>query len=165
MFISFCNLYDKTSIHTFHECADVKFLWSDLKISHTTIFGILDYVSNELFFDNKKVFINDILLILKFILFYHSFYLWWKIVCSFFLQNLSNKKQDMLKLRNCRESVSLIKNKFYILYMSLLQRNMFSLFCFLFFGGFFVFKLKLTQWKAEQLLQGMDLQEKEMQKD
>ena len=108
------------------------FLWSDLKTSHTAIFGILDYVSNELFFDNKKVFINDILLIVKFILFYHNFYLWWKIVCLFFLQNLSNKKQDMLKLRNRRECVSLIKNKLYILYMSLLQRNMFFLFFVLF---------------------------------
>ena len=120
------------------------FLWSDLKTSHTAIFGILDYVSNELFFDNKKVFINDILLIVKFILFYHSFYLWWKIVCLFFLQNLSNKKQDMLKLRNHRESVSLIKNKLYILYMSLLQRNMFF-FCFLFC---FCFQIEIHSMKG-----------------
>ena len=72
---SFCNLYNKTPFHIFYECDHVKSLWSDLVLcfqntlilltltTQTTIFGILDSVSNDSFFENNKVFITHILLI------------------------------------------------------------------------------------------------------
>ena len=72
---SFCNLYDKTPFHIFHECDRVKFLRSELVqcfentliptlTLQTAILGIVDSVSNNSFFENK-ILINHILLIVK----------------------------------------------------------------------------------------------------
>ena len=73
---SFCNLYDKTLFHIFYKCDRVKFLWSELvqyfqntlilpTSPQTAILGILDFVSNNSFFENNKILINHILLIFK----------------------------------------------------------------------------------------------------
>ena len=74
---SFCNLYDKTPFHIFYECDRVKLLWSELvqyfqntlilptSTPQTAILGILDFVSNNSFFENNKILINHILLIFK----------------------------------------------------------------------------------------------------
>ena len=74
---SFCNLYDETHFHIFHECQLVKSLWSDLVqgfqnsiilpilTPHIAILGILDSTSNDSIFKNNKIFVNHILLIFK----------------------------------------------------------------------------------------------------
>ena len=73
----FCNLYDETPLHIFHECDAFKCLWADLvqcfqnnlilptSTPQAVIFGILESASNESFFKNTKVFSNYILLIFK----------------------------------------------------------------------------------------------------
>ena len=73
----FCNLYDETPLHIFHECDAFKCLWADLvqcfqnnltlptSTPQAVIFGILESGSNESFFKNTKVFSNYILLIFK----------------------------------------------------------------------------------------------------
>ena len=72
----FCNLYDKTPFHIFHDCDRVKFLWSALLqcfqnslilatlTSQIAFFVILDSARNDSIF-KYKVFINTILLIFK----------------------------------------------------------------------------------------------------
>ena len=74
---SFCNLYDETPFHIFYECNRVKYLWSDLvqcfqntfifptSTPQTFILRILDSVSNNSFFENKKIITNHILFIFK----------------------------------------------------------------------------------------------------
>ena len=73
----FCNLYKKAPFHIFYEFDRVKYLWPDLiycfentlllptLTPQTVIFGILDSLRNNSFFENNKIFINDILLIFK----------------------------------------------------------------------------------------------------
>ena len=74
---SFCNLFDESPFHVVYECDCVKYLWSDLVqcskntltlptlTPQTAIFGILDSVRNNSFFENNKIFLNNILLIFK----------------------------------------------------------------------------------------------------
>ena len=74
---SFCNLYDETPFHIFYENDRVKHLWSDLVqcfqntfllptlTPKIAIFGILDSISNNLFFENNKIFINHIIPLFK----------------------------------------------------------------------------------------------------
>ena len=74
---SFCNSYDKTPDHMFHECDRVKCSWSDLVqcfqnnlilptlTPQTAIFGFLDCTNNDSIFENKKCLSNCILLIFK----------------------------------------------------------------------------------------------------
>ena len=74
---SFCNLFDESPFHVVYECDCVKHLWSDLVqcsentltlptlTPQTAIFGILDSVRNNSFFENNKTFVNHILLIFK----------------------------------------------------------------------------------------------------
>ena len=74
---SFCNLYDETPFQIFYECNRVKLLWSDLVqcfqntlilltlTPQTAILGILDSVSNNSFFENNEILINQILFIFK----------------------------------------------------------------------------------------------------
>ena len=71
---SFCSLYHETS---FDICDRVKCLWSDLVkcfrntlilstlTQQTAIFGILDSLGITSFFENNRVFVNNILLIYK----------------------------------------------------------------------------------------------------
>ena len=75
---SFCNLYDETPFYIFYECDRVKYLWSDLVqcfqdtliLPQIAILGILDFLSNNSFFENNKIFINHILLIFN--LYFHK---------------------------------------------------------------------------------------------
>ena len=74
---SFSNLYDKTPFQISYECDRVKFLWSELVqcfqntlilpilTPQTVILGILDFKSNNSFFENNKILTNHILLIFK----------------------------------------------------------------------------------------------------
>ena len=74
---SFCNSYDETPDHMFHECDRVKCSWSDLVqcfqnnlilptlTPQTAIFGFLDCTNNDSIFENKKCLSNYILLIFK----------------------------------------------------------------------------------------------------
>ena len=73
----FCNLYNETPYHIFHECVCFKCLWSDLVqffqnnlilptlTPQTAIFGFLDSANNDSIFENNKCLSNHILLILK----------------------------------------------------------------------------------------------------
>ena len=70
----FCHFYDETPFQIFYECDRVKYLWSDVVqffqntlilptlTPQPVIFGILDSVTNNSFFENNKTFIYHILL-------------------------------------------------------------------------------------------------------
>ena len=74
---SFCNLCDKTPLHTFYECDSMKCLWSDLVqcfqnslalptlTPQTAIYGFLDSSNSDYNFKTNKLLINRILLIFK----------------------------------------------------------------------------------------------------
>ena len=74
---SFCNLYDETPFHIFHECDCGKCLWLDLvqcfqntlilpTLTPQTVFlEFLILWAITPFFENSKIFINHILLIFK----------------------------------------------------------------------------------------------------